>query len=151
MAGRLLIANVPLAATWTRKGRSGIPVSLEAPTPRRLKGAAMLHRHLTMEERIGIAVFMRMGMSCRKIAAYPGRGHTTIFRKLRRSRSKAAILLNGRHAQKSKRCRAMTMYEPLRTDLIAYLDEKLCRDCSPEQMWGEFRSGQGKRGFSWAH
>ena len=32
-----------------------------------------------------------------------------------------------------------------------YLDEKLCRDCSPEQMWSEFRSGQGKRGFSWAH
>ncbi len=55
----------------------------------------MLHSHLTMEERIGIAVFMHMGMSCRKIAAYPGRGHTTIFRKLRRSRSKAAILLNG--------------------------------------------------------
>lgn len=55
----------------------------------------MLHRHLTMEERIGIAVFMHMSMSCRKIAAYPGRGHTTIFRKLRRSSSKAAILLNG--------------------------------------------------------
>ena len=76
----MLIANVPLAAIWTRKGRSGILVSLEAPIPRRLKGAAMLHSHLTMEERIGIAVFMHMSMSCRKIAAYPGRCHTFIFR-----------------------------------------------------------------------
>lgn len=41
----------------------------------------------------------------------------------------------------------MTVYEPLRTDLIAYLDETLCRGCSPEQMWVEFRSGQGKRVF----
>lgn len=39
----------------------------------------MLHSHLTMEERIGIAVFMHMSMSCRKIAAYTGRGHTFIF------------------------------------------------------------------------
>lgn len=71
----------------------------------------------------------------------------SFFRKLRRSSSKAAILLNGRHTQKSKRCRAMAMYEPLRTDLIAYLDETLCRGCLPERLWGEFRSGQGERVF----
>ena len=106
----------------------------------------MFHRHLTMEERIGIAVFMHMSMSCRKIAAYPGRGHTTIFRKLRRSSSKAANLLNGRHAQKSKRCRAMSAGMS-RSALFAYLDEKPCRDCSPKRLWGEFRSGQGKRVF----
>ena len=52
---------------------------LGSANPKHLKGTAMLHSHLTMEERIGIAVFMHMGMSCRKVAAYTGRGHTFIF------------------------------------------------------------------------
>ena len=34
-----------------------------------------------------------------------------------------------------------------RFELFAYLDEKPCRDCSPAQIWGEFRSGQGERVF----
>ena len=61
------------------KGAQWHSGKLGSANPKHLKGTAMLHSHLTMEERIGIAVFMHMGMSCRKIAAYTGRGHTFIF------------------------------------------------------------------------
>ena len=49
----------------------------------------MPYTHLTLEERIVIELFVHMGMSCREIAAYLGRSHTTVSRELRRNRSKS--------------------------------------------------------------
>lgn len=45
----------------------------------------MSHSHLTLEERIVIELFVRMGLSCRKIATYLGRSHTSVCRELRRN------------------------------------------------------------------
>lgn len=45
----------------------------------------MSYTHLTLEDRIGIELFVGMGMSCREIAARLGRSHTTVSRELRRT------------------------------------------------------------------
>ena len=47
----------------------------------------MSYTHLTLEDRIGIELFVGMGMSCREIAARLGRSHTTVSRELRRNGS----------------------------------------------------------------
>lgn len=45
----------------------------------------MSHSHLTLEERIVIELFVHMGLSCRKIATYLGRSHTSVCRELCRN------------------------------------------------------------------
>ena len=45
----------------------------------------MSHSHLTLEERIVIELFVHMGLSCRKIATYLDRSHTSVYRELRRN------------------------------------------------------------------
>lgn len=45
----------------------------------------MSHSHLTLEERIVIELFVHMGLSCRKIATYLDRSHTSVCRELRRN------------------------------------------------------------------
>lgn len=45
----------------------------------------MSHSHLTLEERVVIELFVHMGLSCRKIATYLDRSHTSVCRELRRN------------------------------------------------------------------
>lgn len=50
----------------------------------------MSHSHRTIEEHIGIEVFVHMGMSCLESAGRPGRHHAGISREPRRNSSKCA-------------------------------------------------------------
>lgn len=70
----------------------------------------MFHSHLTLEERMVIKVFARMGMSCRKIATYPGRSHTSLCRELCQGRSKSGYCARVAdcRARKRRKMPAMT-------------------------------------------
>jgi len=74
------------------------------------KGVHHAHSHLTLEERTSNEVFVAMAMSCRKVAVYPGRSHTSACRELRQGSSKSgSCARNARHrTPKKEQCRAMT-------------------------------------------
>ena len=100
----------------------------------------MPYTHLTLEERIVIELFVHMGMSCREIAAYLGRSHTTVSRELRRNRSKSGYRSQTAERRARKRRNMPRHYRSMsRPELLAYVDEKLRSDWSPEQIAGRIR------------
>lgn len=74
------------------------------------KRSSPCHSHLTLEERTSNEVFVAMAMSCRKVAVYPGRSHTSACRELRQGSSKSgSCARNTKHrTPKEEQCRAMT-------------------------------------------
>ena len=100
----------------------------------------MPYTHLTLEERIVIELFVHMGMSCREIAAYLGRSHTTVSRELRRNRSKSGYRSQTAERRARKRRNMPRHYRSMsRPELLAYVDKKLRSDWSPEQIAGRIR------------
>ena len=100
----------------------------------------MSHVHLTLEERIVIELFVHMGMTCREIATCLGRSHTTISRELRRNSSKSGYRAQTAERRAQKRRKTPRHYRCLsRPELVAYVDEKLRNDWSPEQIAGRIR------------
>lgn len=100
----------------------------------------MSRKQLTLEERITIDLFLRLGMSCREIAVGINRSHTTISRELRRNGSVSAY----RH-QTAQRRAEMRRNMPRhyrcqdRPELVAYVDKKLRNDWAPEQIASRIR------------
>ena len=100
----------------------------------------MSHSHLILEERLVIELFVHMGMSCREIAMHLGRSHTTISRELRRNSSKSGYRAQTADRRAQKRREIPRHYRCLtRPELLAYVDEKLRSDWSPEQIAGRIR------------
>ena len=100
----------------------------------------MSHTHLTLEERIVIELFVHMGMTCREIATCLGRSHTTISRELRRNSSKSGYRAQTANRRAQTRRKIPRHYRCLnQPQLIAYVDEKLHNDWSPEQIAGRIR------------
>ena len=94
----------------------------------------------TLEKRIVIALFIHMGMSCRKIDTYLGRSHTGVCLELRQDSSKSG------YCARAADCRVQTRRKMPRHDhrmspsnLIAWADEKHCRDWPPERIAGPLR------------
>ncbi|WP_151192248.1 helix-turn-helix domain-containing protein [Desulfomicrobium orale] len=73
------------------KGHSEILAELEAPIVTARRSPPCPYPSY-QEERIGIEVFVSMGMSCREIAKCLDRSHPSIFRELRRNAQKGAIV-----------------------------------------------------------
>ncbi|NLZ16983.1 MAG: IS30 family transposase [Desulfobulbaceae bacterium] len=100
----------------------------------------MSHTHLTLEERVAIELFVHMGRTCREIATQIGRNHTTILRELHRNSSKSGYRAQTVDRRARKRRKIPRHYRCLnRPELITYVDEKLRRDWSPEQISGRMR------------
>ena len=100
----------------------------------------MSHQHLTVEERVAIGLFLSLGMTRREMAACLGRSHSTIVRELQRNSSasgyRVAMAQKRAEARRSQprhyRCQS-------RPALVAYVDKKLRKDWSPEQIAGRIR------------
>jgi IS30 family transposase len=104
------------------------------------KEPTMSHQHLTPEERIVIDLFLRLGMSRRKIAACLGRSHTTIARELLRNGSARGYRNQTAQTRADVRRSQPRHYRCQdRPPLVAYIDKKLRRDWSPEQIAGRIR------------
>ena len=102
----------------------------------------MSHSHLTLEERISIEVFVSMGLSCREMARRLGRSHSTLSRELRRNSNSAKRGYRAQSAERRarKRRKRARHYRCMnRPGLIAWVDEKLRANWSPEQIAGRIR------------
>ena len=100
----------------------------------------MSHTHLTLKERFVIELFIPWGLSCRTIARYLGRSHTTIARELKRNRSASGYRSQTAERGPRKRRALPRRYRcQCRAQLVAYVDEKLRCDWSPEQIAGRIR------------
>ena len=102
----------------------------------------MSHSHLTPEERIRIEIFVSMGLSCREMARRLGRSHSTLSRELRRNvgsakRGYCAQSAERRARKRRKRARHYRCMN--RPGLLAWVDEKLRANWSPEQIAGRIR------------
>ena len=79
-------------------------------------------------------------MSCREIATHLDRSHTTVSRELRRNSSKSGYRAQTTHRCAPKRRKMPRHYRSMtRPELVAYVDEKLRNDWSPEQIAGRIR------------
>jgi IS30 family transposase len=93
------------------------------------------HKHLSAEERISIEFFLGQEMSSREIAVALNRSHTSISREITRNRS-----LSGYRAQtaqkraESRRRQPRHFRRQQHEPLVAYVDRKLQKDWSPEQI-----------------
>ena len=102
----------------------------------------MSHTHLTLEERVSIEIFVSMGMSCREMARRLGRSHSTVSRELRRNAGSAKKGYRAQSAERRahKRRKRARHYRCMnRPGLIAWVDEKLRANWSPEQIAGRIR------------
>lgn len=100
----------------------------------------MSHKHLSAEERLSIEIFLGQEMSSRDIGIALNRSHTSISRELRRNSS-----LSGYRAQTAQK-RAQARREQPRhfrrqehEPLVAYVNKKLRKDWSPEQVSNRIR------------
>ena len=101
----------------------------------------MSHTHLTLEERIVIEVFVQMGMTCREIATYLGRSHTTVSRELRRNSSKSGYRAQTANRRAQTRRKIPRHYRCLnQPQLIAYVDESCTTTGLPNRLQGAFDS-----------
>ena len=102
----------------------------------------MSHSHLTLEERISIEIFVSMGLSCREMARRLGRSHSTLSRELRRNVGSAKRGYRAQSAERRarKRRKRPRHYRCMnRPELLAWVDEKLRANWSPEQIAGRIR------------
>ena len=102
----------------------------------------MSHSHLTLEERIRIEIFVSMGLSCREMARRLGRSHSTLSRELRRNvgSAKRGYCAQSAERRARKRRKRPRHYRCMnRPGLIAWVDEKLRANWSPEQIAGRIR------------
>ena len=100
----------------------------------------MPYTHLTPEERVAIELFARKGLTSREIGMHLGRSHTTVSRELRRNSSKSGYRAQTAERRARKRRRMPRHYRCLnRPELVAYVDEQLRNDWSPEQIAGRIR------------
>ena len=100
----------------------------------------MPYTHLTPEERVAIELFARKGLTSREIGMHLGRSHTTVSRELRRNSSKSGYRAQTAERRTQKRRRMPRHYRCLnRPELVAYVDEQLRNDWSPEQIAGRIR------------
>jgi len=98
------------------------------------------HTHLTAEERKFIEIFVSQQMSSRDIAVALNRCHTSISRELRRNSSLSGY--RGETAQKraESRCKQPRHFRRQQHEpLVAYVDKKLRKDWSPEQIANRIR------------
>ena len=102
----------------------------------------MSHSHLTLEERISIEIFVSMGLSCREMARRLGRSHSTVSLELRRNSRSAKRGYRAQSAERRarKRRKRARHYRCMnRPELLAWVDEKLRANWSPEQIAGRIR------------
>lgn len=79
----------------------------------------------TLEKRIVIALFVHMGMSCRKIDTYLGRSHTGVCLELRQDSSKSGYCARATDCRVGAR-RKMPRHDRRmsRSDFVVWADEK---------------------------
>lgn len=95
----------------------------------------MSHKHLSAEERLFIEIFLDQDMSIREIASALNRSHTSISRELRRNRALSGYrALTAQKKAKSRRKQPRHFRRQQHAPLVAYVDRKLRRDWSPEQI-----------------
>lgn len=100
----------------------------------------MSHVHLTSEERFAIDLFTRFGLSCREIAIWLNRSHTTISRELYRNSSSSGYRFQTAQKRAEARRSQPRHYRcQQRESLVAYVDRKLRSDWAPEQIAGRIR------------
>jgi len=100
----------------------------------------MSHTHLTSEERFAIELFLRLGMSCREIAASLNRCHSTISRELCRNGSRNGYRFQTAQKRAEYRRRQPRHYRRQQLEpLVAYVDRKLRSDWAPEQIASRIR------------
>lgn len=100
----------------------------------------MSHKHLTAEERSWIEFFIDQEMSIREIALALNRCHTSISREIRRNSS-----LGGYRGQTANKRAELRRKQPRHFQrqqhepLVAYVEKKLRKDWSPEQIANRIR------------
>lgn len=104
------------------------------------RNSTVPHTHLTAEERKFIEVFVSKNMSSRDIATALNRSHTSISRELRRNSSRSGYRSETAHKRaetrrKQPRHFRRQQHEPL----VSYVDKKLRKDWSPEQISNRIR------------
>lgn len=100
----------------------------------------MSHKHLTAEERLWIEFYLEHEMSSREIAVLLDRCHTSISREVRRNRSLSGYRGQTAHKRaESRRKKPRHFRRQNHEPLVAYVDKKLRKDWSPEQIVNRMR------------
>lgn len=100
----------------------------------------MPHKHLTAEERKYIEISVSQNMSSREIAVALDRCHTSVSREIRRNSSRSGY--RSETAQKraeSRRKQPRHFRRQQHEPLVSYVDKKLRKDWSPEQIANRIR------------
>lgn len=101
----------------------------------------MKYRHLTLEEREKIYLFLNLGCSRREIARRIGRHHTTVSRELRRNApyltEYIACRAHKKAENRSVKCRKVAALK--KPKVFLYVREKLRKGWSPETIAGRLR------------
>lgn len=94
----------------------------------------MPHKHLSAEERLFIEIFLQ-DMSIREIATSLNRSHSSILRELRRNSSQSGYrACTAQKRAESRRNQPRHYRRQQHTPLVDYVDMKLRKDWSPEQI-----------------
>jgi transposase, IS30 family len=100
----------------------------------------MSHKHLSAEERMFIEIFLGQQMSSRDIAVALNRSHTSISRELRRNSSLSSYRAQTAHKKaESRRKQPRHFRRQQHETLVRYVDNKLRKDWSPEQIANRIR------------
>ncbi len=95
----------------------------------------MPHKHLSAEERLFIEIFLDKDMSIREIAKSLNRNHTSISRELRRNSTHSGYrAVTAQRRAESRRMQPRHFRRQQHAPLVAYVERKLRRDWSPEQI-----------------
>lgn len=95
----------------------------------------MSHKHISAEERLFIELFLHQEMSIREIACALNRSHTSISRELRRNSTLSGYRsVTAQKRAESRRKQPRHFRRQQYAPLVAYVDRKLRRDWSPEQI-----------------
>lgn len=95
----------------------------------------MPHKHLSAEERLFIEIFLDQDMSIREIASALNRSHTSILRELRRNSTHGGYrATTAQRRAETRRKQPRHFRRQQHAPLVAYVDIKLRRDWSPEQI-----------------
>jgi len=93
------------------------------------------HKHLSAEERLFIEVFLAQNKSVREIASALNRSHTSISRELWRNSTLSGYrAVTAQKRAESRRKQPRHFRRQQHAPLVAYVDRKLRRDWSPEQI-----------------
>lgn len=102
------------------------------------------YRHLTSDDRIVIHTLLQVGKSRRCIAGLLGRSHVTISREI--SRNTGARGYRPKQAQQNAEVRQQKpRHRKMTAAVIAYIEEKLREEHSPEQIAGSMECALGVR------